>query len=296
MGQIVRRSQATRTPKRLFQRYARIAGEQVASGAMRGRDLGGSILQGSGSYDAGLVGLRGLRLALNTSVAVLVLSLPFAATAASRASSAPATLTATAYTATDAARAQTAARGAISGSRSPVTVAAEGARPIQEVTIHDGDTLATMANYYDVSAEAIAFASGISDASTLHIGEKLVIPPAEGALYTVTDTDTVESVASRFKVDPSVIMSYNRLYFEPEHFAPGQLIFVRGAALPSLRYASASAQILAGPRQQNASNARIGSLSWPVAGVITQYFWSGHTGVDLRPPTGRASARRMTAS
>jgi len=286
LGQIVRRSQATRTPKRLFQRYARIAGEHVAGGAMRGRDLGGSILQGSGSYVAGLVGLRGLRLALNTSVAVLVLSLPFAATAASRASSAPATLTATAYTTTDAARAQTAARGAISGSRSPVTVAAEGARPIQEVTIHDGDTLATMANYYDVSAEAIAFASGISDASTLHIGEKLVIPPAEGALYTVTDTDTVESVASRFKVDPSVIMSYNRLYFEPEHFAPGQLIFVRGAALPSLRYASASAQILAGPRQQNASNARIGSLSWPVAGVITQYFWSGHTGVDLAAPYG----------
>ena len=234
-----------------------------------------------------MVGVRGLRLALNTSVAVLVLSLPFAATAASRASTVAPTLVATTVTATDASRAQPAARGgAIAGSRNPVTVAAEATRSAQEVTIHDGDTLATMANYYDVSVEAIAFANGITDTHALQLGQQLVIPPAEGALYTVKDGDTVDSVASRFKVDPAVIMSYNRLYFEPEHFAPGQQIFVRGAALPALQEPErVTVAVLRGPSLSTAQ-ARQGRLAWPVAGVITQYFWAGHTGIDLAAPYG----------
>ncbi|HEV8468646.1 MAG TPA: M23 family metallopeptidase [Candidatus Limnocylindria bacterium] len=242
--------------------------------------------EGATSYLAGLVGVRGLRLALNTSVAVLVLSLPFAATAASRASTTVGTpIVATAVTATDSSRAQPLARGSIAASRNPVTVAATGVNPIQEVTIHEGDTLATMANFYDVSIESIAFANGITDAHSIQLGQKLIIPPAEGALYTVKDEDTVETVAARFKVDPSVIMSYNRVYFEPEHFAPGQLIFVRGAELPSLQPVRITSAVLRGPSFAGAP-ARTSRLAWPVAGVITQYFWAGHTGVDIAAPYG----------
>ena len=231
--------------------------------------------------------MRGLRLALNTSVAVLVLSLPFTATAASRASSTVGTpIVATVVTASDSSRAQPAARGAIAASRNPVTVAAEGVHPPAEVTIHEGDTLGTMANFYDVSIESIAFANGITDAHSLQLGQKLIIPPAEGALYTVKAGDTVEAVAAKFKVDPAVIMSYNRVYFEPEHFAPGQLIFVRGAELPSLAEPlRVTAAVLRGPSFA-ATPARTGRLAWPVAGVITQYFWAGHTGVDLAAPYG----------
>jgi murein DD-endopeptidase MepM/ murein hydrolase activator NlpD len=244
-------------------------------------------LDGTGSYLAGLVGVRGLRLALNTSVAVLVLSLPFAATAASRASTVAPGVAAANATTTDNSRAQTIARGgSIAAGRNPVTVAAEGARSAQEVTIHEGDTLATMANYYDVTVEAIAFANGIGDVHSLRMGQKLLIPPAEGALYTVKDGDTVDSVASRFKVDPSVIMSYNHLYFEPEHFAAGQMIFVRGAALPALQEPQRpTVAVLRGPTL-GATPPRTGRLAWPVGGVITQYFWAGHTGVDLAAPYG----------
>ena len=245
-------------------------------------------LDGSSSYLAGLVGVRGLRLILNTSVAVLVLSLPFAATAASRASTvAPASVGATVATTSDASRVQPLARGgSIAGSRNPLTVAAEGTRPVQEVTIHDGDTLATMANYYDVSVEAIAFANGLSDARALQMGQKLVIPPAEGALYTIKDGDTVDTIASHFKVDPSVVLTYNRCTFEPEQCAPGQKIFVRGAELPALLAPDRPTRDVFAAAPQMAQQARNGRLSWPVGGVITQYFWWGHTGVDIAAPYG----------
>ena len=219
---------------------------------------------------------------------MLVLSLPFAATAASRASTvAPASVGATTATTSDTSRAQPLARGgAIAASRNPVTVAAEGSRPVQEVTIHEGDTLATMANYYDVSVEAIAYANGLSDARALQMGQKLVIPPAEGALYAVKDGDTVDSIASHFKVDPSVILTYNRCTFEPEQCAAGQKIFVRGAELPALLAPDRPTRDVFAAAPQVAQQARNGRLSWPVGGIITQYFWWGHTGVDIAAPFG----------
>jgi murein DD-endopeptidase MepM/ murein hydrolase activator NlpD len=79
-------------------------------------------------------------------------------------------------------------------------------------------------------------------------------------------------------------MSYNRLYFEPEHFAPGQLIFVPGATVPVLKRTERP-QMIATP--SNASlPARTGRLGWPVNGILTQYFWWGHTGVDVAAPYG----------
>jgi murein DD-endopeptidase MepM/ murein hydrolase activator NlpD len=257
--------------------------------AARMRHLSFVALDGSSSYLASMVGVRGLRLALNTSVAVLVLSLPFAATAASRASTVAPTIAAATVTATDASRAQPVARGgSIASSRNPLTVAAaaEGTRPVQEVTIHEGDTLATMANFYDVSVEAIAYANGLSDPRALQMGQKLVIPPAEGALYTVKDGDTVDSIASHFKVDSSVVSTYNRCTFEPEQCAPGQKIFVRGAELPALLEPDRPARDVFAAAPQVAQQARNGRLSWPVGGVITQYFWWGHTGVDVAAPYG----------
>lgn len=289
MGQQSRRSQATPNPKRILQRHARLLSLGVVASGARFRHLCFVALDGTSGYLAGLVGVRGLRLALNTSVAVLVLSLPFAATAASRSSTTGPLVAATTITVSgDVSRAQPNARGgSIATSRNPLTVAAEGARPAQEVTIHEGDTLATMANYYDVSVEAIAFANGLTDAHSLQLGQKLVIPPAEGALYTVKDGDTVETIASHFKVDPSVVLGYNRCHFEPEQCAAGQKIFVRGAELPALVEPVRPARdVFAAAPPQVAQQQRNGRLAWPVGGVITQYFWWGHTGVDVAAPYG----------
>jgi murein DD-endopeptidase MepM/ murein hydrolase activator NlpD len=282
-----RRSQATPNPKRLLQRQFRRLCLGAAGFGARARHGSFLALAGSINYLAGLVGVRGLRLALNTSVAVLVLSLPFAATAASRASTSAPIIAATGATAGDASRAQLVARGgSIGGSRNPLTVAAPATRPVQEVTMHEGDTLATMANYYDVSVEAIAFANGLNDPRALRLGQTLVIPPAEGALYTVKEGDSVDTIASRFKVDPSVILTFNRCYFEPEHCAAGQKVFVRGAELPALLEPERPARDVFAAAPQFAQQPRNGRLSWPVGGVITQNFWWGHTGTDVAAPYG----------
>ena len=238
------------------------------------------------AFAVSFYGQRGLRLVLNVATALLVISLPFAAAQSSNATNASETPTvALAPLVTSdggAPRAQAAPRGLLAGSHSVTTVAAEDVHPVVTYEVKRGDTLSTIASQYGVPADDLAFANGLGD-DTLNVGDKLLVPPGRGALYYVKPGDTIASVAAKFKVDPSAIMTYNRLYFEPEHFATDQLIFVPGADVPAVKRTQYGtlANIPAGQLP-----ARIGGLSWPVNGVITQYFWWGHTGVDLAAPYG----------
>lgn len=235
-------------------------------------------------------GTYGIRWIVNCAVAALVLSLPVAASAASV--SAPSAATAL-LSVVDAPRAQSVARGlTITAGRTPVTVNADDGRPIREYTMGKADTLGSMSSFFGVSPESIAYANGITDPLNLEVGRSIRIPPATGALYTVADGDTVESVGARFKVEAGAIKDYNRLHFEPEHFAVGQLIFVPNAELPALVYQTVDPEparptVIARAAAPAAAAPAAGpSGLWPVGGVITQYMWGGHTGVDLAAPYG----------
>lgn len=285
------RAHATRSIRRMSQRWS--AGTTAA--LRRSRDEIGlqlaEIADGLDPRNLRHFALtHGIRWTLNVAVAALVLSLPIAASAAT-ATPAPASAPAL-LASVEVPRALSAARGGtISAGRSPVTLNADGVRPIHEYTMGKSDTLASMSNFFGVSPEAIAFANGITDPLNLEVGRTIRIPPGNGALYTVVEGDTVESVATRFKVEPAVIKDYNRLHFEPEHFAPGQLVFVPGAKLPALVYQTVDAEpqrpsLIARAAAPVAPPVSSSGGLWPVAGVITQYMWAGHTGVDLAAAYG----------
>ncbi len=227
---------------------------------------------------------------VDAAVVSLVLALPLSLQGTPTASAVEPTPVATAD---DAARASTVSRGAtITAAAHPATSVADDVRPIVHYKLGPQDTLETLANYFKISPEVIAFSNGITDPSLKNQqGREILIPPGQGALYTVQAGDTVETVASHFKVDPDAIRGYNRLYFEPEHFAPGQLVFVPGAAVPALVWQSADpSETVETPtvlsRPASAVSRGNGKLSWPVSGVITQYFWAYHTGVDMAAPYG----------
>lgn len=243
------------------------------------------------------------RWVVNCAVTCIVLSLPLVAANSaptSATSAGPIPLT------TENQRATAVSRRGIAAGRDPVTVNAEALPPIVEYTLGQTDTLASLANRFNVSKEAIAFANGITDPN-LEVGRTVRIPPGQGALYTVVDGDTVDGVARRFEVDPAVVKDYNRLQFEPEHFAPGKLIFIPGATLPGLVVIAADPTIEAAPsRITSAAPSRAavpvsdGSFAWPVRPQVTQFYGGGHTGLDIAAPYGRtivaASAGIVTSA
>lgn len=231
---------------------------------------------------------------VDVAVAALVLALPLSLRGGPAVASAvePKPVAVASSLVEDAPRAATVSRSAsITAPTGPATDVAADVRPIQHYVLGAADTLQGLANFYHVSAEAIAISNGISDPWLKNQqGREILIPPGEGALYTVQAGDTVESVAERFKVDPAVIAGYNRLLFEPEHFAPGQLIFVANAALKPLVWQAAEPEVEETPsvlsRPAVTTPTPNGKLAWPVAGTITQYYWAFHTGVDMAAPYG----------
>ena len=289
MGKGSRRPQAVPSLRRMVQRWTlratarlgRARGDLAAEAVLLLRPFAPSALRS-------LLGPRGLRYVLNLAVALFVLSLPLTANATSPAASLQ--TGAAALAAFDTPRARTESRSMFSAGRAPVTVQAEGVPPIVQHKLSKADTLASIANSFGISPEAVAFANGISDPKNLEVGRTIMIPPGDGALYTVADGDTIASVAARFRVDPKVIMEYNRLYFEPEHFAPGQLIFVRGATLPAVVYDTVDAETERPTIITRAAPApplgRTGRLAWPVGGYVSQFFWAAHVGVDLAATYG----------
>jgi len=280
---------ATPAPRLVAERLVRQIGYDVRS---LGRDLSLGAVELFGhqipAFAAAALGPRGLRFVLNVATALLVLSLPYSVAGGLGAKSAPepAPVAASLSSVSDdgGARVATAARGLVAGSRSIVTIAAEDVRPVVQYTVAKNDNLGAIAKSQQVELDDLAFANGITEEGTsLGVGQTLLIPPGRGALYTVKEGDTIATVAQKFKVEPAVIMDYNRLYFEPEHFAPAQLIFVPGADVPAMKRAEFAAIPIPAAGQLPA---RTGRLSLPVNGVFTQYFWWGHTGVDVAAPYG----------
>jgi len=239
-------------------------------------------------------------LTVNLFVAAIVMSLPFvggagrpAATVSSFNTAVGSTSLASADGELTVARAALQARGGqtISAGRNPLTVLTQEAQPARTYTLSADDTLWTIANFYGLTAESIASANSITDPYHLELGRQIVIPPSNSAVYTVADGDTLDSVASRFKVDPSAILDFNRPWLEPQSFAPGARVFVQNAVLPALPLPlQASAGVITRPAISAPAAAAGGYLPWPVNGIITQYMWAGHTGVDIAAPFGTGLA------
>ena len=276
--------------------------QHVAALSQKAQRAGGSIER------AVIIGTRHLVrrapfILVNLFVAALVMALPFIASAAGRQNTQDSVFSASVGSTSLApvdgdasvARAQPAARGGtIAAGRNPVTVQTDAVGPIQEYTLSKSDSLWSIANYYGLTAEAIAFSNGITDPYHLEVGKQIVIPPQEGALYSVAEGDTIESIASQFKVEASVIRDYNRIETGAQHLSPGQTVFVAHAVLPTLPAPATTnatvASVISRPAPSTAAAKADGYLAWPVAGVITQYMWAGHSGVDIAAPYGSGLA------
>jgi LysM repeat protein len=95
-----------------------------------------------------------------------------------------------------------------------------------EVT--SGEVLWQMAEQYEVRPETLLWANDIPDADLLLVGQKLVIPPEDGVLYTVRDGDRLTDVATRYGIELDAIVKANALT-DADEIQSGIDIFLPGA-------------------------------------------------------------------
>lgn len=164
---------------------------------------------------------------------------------------------------------------------------------LRSYTVRQGDTLTGIASRFGVSMMTLWWANKLKSKDELHIGQKLVIPPASGLVVTVGEGDTLESVAAKHKVDAAEIVEFNGL--TDDTLVLGQVLVIPGARgkayptpKPTPRPVVAAKPRTTGTRSTGGTRVRPpaqyggGVFAWPVVGgYISQYYHWGHPAIDI---------------
>lgn len=160
----------------------------------------------------------------------------------------------------------------------------------QTYVVESGDTISSIAEEYLVSVEALKYANGLSS-ELIRPGQDLSIPPVNGLVHTVKDGDSISTIASLYGVSGQTIVDFNFLE-EPYTIYDGNQLIIPDAKIPQPKpkpvvLASSSGQT-AGLKIELLSPAQSGTggFGMPTSGVFTQYFWWGHTAVDIAASCG----------
>ena len=100
--------------------------------------------------------------------------------------------------------------------------------------VQPGDDLASIAGKFGVSVESIRwsnYASLKSTDSNVAAGDKIFIPPVDGLVVTVSDGDSVDSLAAAYHVSAQAIVDFNYLR-DPARVPAGWRLVIPGGRGP----------------------------------------------------------------
>jgi len=154
--------------------------------------------------------------------------------------------------------------------------------------VEGGDTLGVIAEQFLVSVEALQYVNELGSSALLHPGDVLTIPPVGGLIHAVKAEETVSTIATLYRVSPQAIVDFNHLE-EPFTIHAGDELVVPDAQVPVRKpttpvyLADSGASQVAGLSLETIapSQAGTGGFVMPAGGTISQYFWWGHTAIDL---------------
>ena len=100
--------------------------------------------------------------------------------------------------------------------------------------VASGENLKTIATKYHVSVAEIRWSNtNLYSSDSVATGDQIVIPPVHGVVVTTKASDTVGALATKYSVDPQVIVDFNRL--RTTTLTPGITLVIpggKGGAFP----------------------------------------------------------------
>ena len=174
--------------------------------------------------------------------------------------------------------------------------------PSHQFATHEvvaGDTPNIVAEEYGLEPSTLLWGNpSLSDeAQLLQVGITLTILPVDGVLHTVQVSDTVESLADTYGVEPQAIIDYedNHLEAWPHRPVPGTQLVIPGGEKPFLVWSytpnsSSGQQTASSFYQGGIVYSGLGRFVWPTWGNISQYYWWAHRAIDIAAPIERPVA------
>jgi len=108
-----------------------------------------------------------------------------------------------------------------------------GRKEIIEHIVEQGDTLSSLAAKYEISLETILWANDLTSKSTIKLGQKLIILPISGVVYTVKDGDTLNEITKKYQGKVSEIIEFNGLSSEGDIFI-GDILVIPNGKMPKV--------------------------------------------------------------
>lgn len=153
--------------------------------------------------------------------------------------------------------------------------------------VQSGDTVASIANKFGVSADTIRWQNSLSG-DKIKIGQTLKILPVTGIAHTVVKGDTVYSIAKKYDSEAQAIVDFPFNTFsndETFELAIGQTVIVPDGVMPAIQTTARARQMTPNAGVVSAS----GIFVWPTQGTITQRYSWYHPGLDIANPSGPVS-------
>lgn len=152
-------------------------------------------------------------------------------------------------------------------------------------TIREGDTVASIAARFGISANTVLWANGIRDDDVIRSGDILVIPPGTGVLHKVVAGDDVTSLAQTYDAKVADVIARNGLDSSGA-IRIGQRIFIpdgqiREAPRRLAYHAEEPAAEQPAPALPAPAPSQGTGFQWPTSSrSLSQYFGWRHTGID----------------
>ena len=157
--------------------------------------------------------------------------------------------------------------------------------------VRPGDSLADIANMYDVSVNTIIWANDLKSSKDIHVGDTLIILPVSGLKHTIAKGETLASLAKKYGADANEIAQFNGLA-DDAALDVGSAVIIPGgelAAAPVVVKPSggkSGSKILPEPLHGAGGPSLPGFFTNPLPGAILTQGLHGNNAVDLGKPTG----------
>lgn len=147
-------------------------------------------------------------------------------------------------------------------------------------TVKPGDTPSSIAKTFDITVNTILWANNLKSASSIKVGDQLVILPVTGVTHVVKKGDTIESIARKYKQESAEILAFNGIPVGSALEVGKEIIIPDGElAAPTPSSGSGSSRITALPQIQ-------GYFARPIHGGRKSQGLHGRNGVDLADSCG----------
>lgn len=142
-----------------------------------------------------------------------------------------------------------------------------------------GDTAESIAEGFGLQPTTLLWSNPEMEKAPdlLKVGQTLTVLPLDGVYHTVELSDTLESLAEKYKVTAADIAncSFNAVP-EDGQLVEGEKLIVPGGMKP---YTAQKVTTYEGPVAEDVSGS--GIFYWPTSGVLTQGYWWAHRAIDI---------------